>query len=260
MSYDTGFLIGLKASAHPRRHGRLSLRSARCSRSRAARGLRLLLVQRVQGDAGLPHASSRRSSGFRFAPRTLRKTRRKAEVVPSSRALLAAFVAFIAAAPFMLFQFHVALLNYIALATIIAWGLCCSPAWRASCPRPAGVRRHRRVHHRGGRHAVRRIAVGFRLVLALGLAAVVALFLGAGACASRVTTCRSPPWRGASPYFMFGNLEMLGKYTGISDVPRLRRAARRLRLGRNARPARSHRPTCSIRASDAPFGRCASAP
>src|SRR5258707_15804198 len=40
-----------------------------------------------------------------------------------ARALLATFVVFIAAAPFILPEFQVALLNYIGLATIVSLGL-----------------------------------------------------------------------------------------------------------------------------------------
>src|SRR5947199_7826542 len=40
-----------------------------------------------------------------------------------ARAVLAAFITFIAAAPFILPEFHVALLNYIALATMVSLGL-----------------------------------------------------------------------------------------------------------------------------------------
>src|SRR5258708_27273408 len=40
-----------------------------------------------------------------------------------ARALLGAFIAFIAAAPFILPEFQVALLNYIGLATMVSLGL-----------------------------------------------------------------------------------------------------------------------------------------
>src|SRR5258708_28112114 len=73
-------------------------------------------------------SSSRRSSGCHCA-RGMSKRRKKndataggARMIPA-RALLGAFIAFIAAAPFILPEFQVALLNYIGLATMVSLGL-----------------------------------------------------------------------------------------------------------------------------------------
>src|SRR5258708_30862898 len=73
-------------------------------------------------------SSSRRSSGCHCA-RGMSKRRKKndataggARMIPA-RALLGAFIAFIAAAPFILPEFQVALLNYIGLATMVSLSL-----------------------------------------------------------------------------------------------------------------------------------------
>ena len=139
-----------------------------------------------------------------------------------ARALLAAFVAFIAAAPFILSEFHVALLNYIALATMVSLGLVLLTG-------VAGVMSFGQQVFAGiAAYTTAVVATQYGgspwlgLVLALGLVAVVALFLGAITLrlSGHYLPISTLAW-GIAIYFMFGNLEMLGKYTGISDVPRL---------------------------------------
>src|SRR5204863_8354589 len=60
------------------------------------------------------------------------------------------------------------------------------------------------------------------LVLGLALVAVVALFLGAITLrlSGHYLPISTIAW-GIAIYFMFGNLELFGKYTGLPDVPRL---------------------------------------
>jgi len=62
------------------------------------------------------------------------------------------------------------------------------------------------------------------LALAVGLAlcGVVALFLGAITLrlSGHYLPISTIAW-GIAIYFMFGNLELFGKYTGVPDVPRL---------------------------------------
>ena len=47
--------------------------------------------------------------------------------ITRARFVLGAFLAFILVAPLVLLEFHVTLLNYIGLYSIVALGRCCSP-------------------------------------------------------------------------------------------------------------------------------------
>src|SRR6476660_3914651 len=96
-----------------------------------------------------------------------------------ARAVLGAFIAFIAAAPFILPEFHVALLNYIGLATIVSLGLVLLTG-------VAGVLSLGQQVFAGiAAYATAVIATNYggspwrRRVLGLALVGVLALFLGA---------------------------------------------------------------------------------
>src|SRR3954469_10191411 len=139
-----------------------------------------------------------------------------------ARALLAAFITFIAAAPFILPEFHVALLNYIALATMVSLGLVLLTG-------VAGVMSFGQQVFAGiAAYTTALITTKYggspwiALVLGLALVAVVALFLGAITLrlSGHYLPISTIAW-GIAIYFMFGNLEMFGKYTGLPDVPRL---------------------------------------
>src|SRR5436190_6174124 len=139
-----------------------------------------------------------------------------------ARALLAAFILFIAAAPFILSEFHVALLNYIALATMVSLGLVLLTG-------VAGVMSFGQQVFAGiAAYTTALITTKYGgspwigLMLGLALVAVVALFLGAITLrlSGHYLPISTIAW-GIAIYFMFGNLEVFGKYTGLPDVPRL---------------------------------------
>jgi branched-chain amino acid transport system permease protein len=139
-----------------------------------------------------------------------------------ARALLAAFVVFIAAAPFILPEFQVALLNYIGLATMVSLGLVLLTG-------VAGVMSFGQQVFAGiAAYTTAVITTKYggspwlALVLGLALVAVVALFLGAITLrlSGHYLPISTIAW-GIAIYFMFGNLELFGKYTGVPDVPRL---------------------------------------
>jgi branched-chain amino acid transport system permease protein len=138
------------------------------------------------------------------------------------RTLLAVFIAFIAAAPFILPEFHVALLNYIALATMVSLGLVLLTG-------VAGVMSFGQQVFAGlaayaTALATTKYGASPWLALVLGLAIVAAVALFLGAITLRLSGHYLPistiAW-GIAIYFMFGNFELFGKYTGVPDVPRI---------------------------------------
>ncbi len=138
-----------------------------------------------------------------------------------ARALLGAFIVFIAAAPFILPEFQVALLNYIGLATMVSLGLVLLTG-------VAGVMSFGQQVFAGiAAYTTAVITTKYGgspwLALAVGLAlvAMVALFLGAITLrlSGHYLPISTIAW-GIAIYFMFGNLELFGKYTGVPDVPR----------------------------------------
>jgi branched-chain amino acid transport system permease protein len=136
-------------------------------------------------------------------------------------ALLAAFVA-LAAAPFLLSEFHVALMNYIGLASIVTLGLVLLTGigGLTSFGQAAFVG----ISAYTSAVLTTRYGISPWLTLPAGLAltGVVALFLGA--ITLRLTGHFLPlctiAW-GIAIFFMFGNLEILGKYSGIAEIPPL---------------------------------------
>ena len=139
-----------------------------------------------------------------------------------ARAALAAFIAFIAVAPFILPEFHVALLNYIALATMVSLGLVLLTGI-------AGVMSFGQQVFAGiAAYTTAVITTKYggspwlALIVGLALVALVALFLGAITLrlSGHYLPISTIAW-GIAIYFLFGNLELFGKYTGVPDVPRL---------------------------------------
>jgi len=142
-------------------------------------------------------------------------------VIPA-RAALATFIAFIAVAPFILPEFHVALLNYIALATMVSLGLVLLTGI-------AGVMSFGQQVFAGiAAYTTAVITTKYggspwlALIVGLALVALVALFLGAITLrlSGHYLPISTIAW-GIAIYFLFGNLELFGKYTGVPDVPRL---------------------------------------
>jgi ABC-type branched-subunit amino acid transport system ATPase component/ABC-type branched-subunit amino acid transport system permease subunit len=140
-------------------------------------------------------------------------------VIPA-RAALAAFIAFVATAPLFLSEFQVTLMNYIGLATMIALGLVLLTG-------VAGVMSF-------GQQVFAGLAAYSTAVLTTkyaaspwggrlrGLAIVAAVSVFIGAITLRLSGHYLPistiAW-GIAIYFMFGNMELLGKHTGLPDLP-----------------------------------------
>lgn len=151
----------------------------------------------------------------------------------SGRLALACFMAFVATAPFFLSEFQVALMNYIGLATLIALGLVLLTG-------VAGVMSFGQQVFAGlaaYSTAVLTTKLGaspwLGLVLGLALVAVVALFLGAITLrlSGHYLPISTIAW-GIAIYFMFGNMELLGKHTGLPDLPSVSFAGILLDTGR----------------------------
>jgi len=137
-----------------------------------------------------------------------------------ARAALAAFIAFVAAAPLFLGEFQVTLMNYIGLATMIALGLVLLTG-------VAGVMSFGQQVFAGlaayaSAVLTTKYAASPWLGLLLGLAIVAAVSLFIGAITLRLSGHYLPistiAW-GIAIYFMFGNMELLGKHTGLPDLP-----------------------------------------
>ena len=137
-----------------------------------------------------------------------------------ARAALAMFVAFIATAPLFLAEFHVTLMNYIGLATMIALGLVLLTG-------VAGVMSFGQQVFVGiAAYATAVLTTKYgaspwiSLFASLLLVAVVSLFLGAITLrlSGHYLPISTLAW-GIAIYFLFGNMELLGKYTGIPDLP-----------------------------------------
>src|SRR5213082_2393620 len=127
-----------------------------------------------------------------------------------ARALLGAFVVFIAAAPYILPEFQVALLNYIGLATMVSLGLVLLTG-------VAGVMSFGQQVFAGlaaYTTAVLTTKYGsspwIALAIALALVGVVSLFLGAITLrlSGHYLPISTIAW-GIAIYFLFGNMELL---------------------------------------------------
>jgi branched-chain amino acid transport system permease protein len=139
-----------------------------------------------------------------------------------SRAVLAVFLLFIASAPLLLakFPFYVTLLNYIALATLVSLGLVLLTG-------VVGLMSF-------GQQAFIGLAAYTTAVLTtlygtspwIGLLAgmaITAIFgLTLGAISLRLSghylALSTIAW-GISLYYAFGNLQILGQFTGIDNIP-----------------------------------------
>ena len=137
-----------------------------------------------------------------------------------ARAALAAFAVFLLAAPYLLTEFQVTLMNYIGMATLIALGLVLLTG-------VAGVMSFGQQVFAGlaaYTSAVLTTKYGaspwITLFAGLALVAFVALFLGAITLrlSGHYLPISTIAW-GIAIYFMFGNMELLGKHTGLPDLP-----------------------------------------
>jgi ABC-type branched-subunit amino acid transport system ATPase component/ABC-type branched-subunit amino acid transport system permease subunit len=152
-------------------------------------------------------------------------------VIPA-RAALAAFALFVAVAPFILGEYQVALMNYIGMATLVALGLVLLTG-------VAGVMSFGQQVFAGlaaYTSAVLTTKYGaspwISLFAGLALVALVSLFLGAITLrlSGHYLPISTIAW-GIAIYFMFGNMELLGKHTGLPDVPPIAVGGLRLDTG-----------------------------
>ena len=139
-----------------------------------------------------------------------------------SHAALAAFVVFLVVAPSVLSEFYVTLMNYIGLATLVVLGLVLltGVAGLMSFGQQAFVGMG--AYATGVLTTVYSGSPWLGLAAGLGLAALIAL--GLGLITVRLSGHYLPistiAW-GISVYFVFGNLEVLGKYNGLGGIPAL---------------------------------------
>jgi branched-chain amino acid transport system permease protein len=140
--------------------------------------------------------------------------------VSRSRLVLGGFVCFILLAPLVLPEFHVTLLNYIGLYSIVALGLVLLTG-------VGGLTSFGQAAFVGlGAYTTAYLSTAYGwspwLTLPAGLALTFAVSLFLGLISLRLSGHYLPlgtiAW-GISLYFLFGNMEFLGGYTGISNIP-----------------------------------------
>jgi ABC-type branched-subunit amino acid transport system ATPase component/ABC-type branched-subunit amino acid transport system permease subunit len=139
-----------------------------------------------------------------------------------SHGTLGVFVLFLLAAPFLLSEFYVTLMNYIGLATLVTLGLVLLTG-------VAGLMSFGQQAFVGmGAYATGVLTTLYSgspwLGLLAGLALTGLVALGLGAITVRLSGHYLPlctiAW-GISVYFVFGNLEVLGRYNGLQGIPAL---------------------------------------
>ncbi len=149
-----------------------------------------------------------------------------------ARAALLAVAAFVATAPLVLSEFQVTLLNYIGLASMIALGLVLLTGI-------AGVMSFGQQVFAGlAAYATAVLTTKYAaspwLGLVAGLAIVGAVSLFLGAITLRLSGHYLPistiAW-GIAIYFLFGNMELLGKHTGLPSLPPISLGGARLDTG-----------------------------
>jgi branched-chain amino acid transport system permease protein len=140
--------------------------------------------------------------------------------VIAPRAALGLFVVFLFAAPFVLSEFYVTLMNYIGLATLVTLGLVLLTG-------VAGLMSFGQQAFVGiGAYATGVFTTFYSgspwLGLAAGFACTGLVALGLGLITVRLSGHYLPlstiAW-GISAYFVFGNLEVLGGYNGLQGIP-----------------------------------------
>ncbi len=135
---------------------------------------------------------------------------------------LLAFVALLVVAPFVLSEFYVTLMNYIGLAALVTLGLVLLTG-------VAGLMSFGQQAFVGiGAYATGVVTTAYGgspwLGLAAGLGMTAFVALGLGLITVRLSGHYLPlstiAW-GISAYFLFGNLEVLGRYNGLPGIPAL---------------------------------------
>ena len=152
-----------------------------------------------------------------------------------SRTALGIFVSSVLVAPFVLSEFHVTLMNYIGLATLITLGLVLltGVAGLMSFGQQAFVGIG--AYATGVLTAVHGGSPWLGLAVGLAITGVVATVLGL--ITVRLSGYYLPlstiAW-GISVYFVFGNLDILGKHNGLQGVPALQVAGWTMDTGRSS--------------------------
>ena len=150
-----------------------------------------------------------------------------------ARMALGLFLAFLLAAPLVLPEFHVTLLNYIGLYSIVALGLVLLTGI-------GGLTSFGQAAFVGmGAYTSAYLCTAYGLspwlTLAIGLALTFAVSLFLGFITLRLSGHYLPlgtiAW-GISLFYLFGNMEFLGGYTGISSLPEINLLGRTLDTGR----------------------------
>ena len=140
--------------------------------------------------------------------------------VTRARFALGVFIAFILIAPLLLPEFHVTLLNYIGLYSIVALGLVLLTG-------VGGLTSFGQAAFVGlGAYTTAYLTTSFgvspwvTLLLGLALTFVISLFLGfiSLRLSGHYLPLGTIAWS-ISLYYLFGNMEFLGGYTGISSLP-----------------------------------------
>ena len=138
----------------------------------------------------------------------------------AARAPFALFLAFLAGAPFVLPEFYVTLMNFIGLATLVTLGLVLLTG-------VAGLMSFGQQVFVGlGAYTTAVLATKYGvspwLTLGAGLAVTALAALALGLITVRLSGHYLPlstlAW-GIALYYLFGNLQLLGKHDGIQDIP-----------------------------------------
>ena len=136
--------------------------------------------------------------------------------------LLALFLAFIATAPLYVAEFHVTLLNYIGLATLVSLGLVVltGVVGLISFGQQAFV--GLAAYTTAVMTTVWGLSPWLGLATALALTAFAAVILGfiSLRLSGHYLALSTIAW-GIAAYFMFGNIALLGQHNGLSNLPHL---------------------------------------
>ena len=136
------------------------------------------------------------------------------------RAALASFVALLVVAPFLVGEFTITLMNYIGLATLVTLGLVLLTGVAGLMSFGQQVFVGLGAYATGV--ATTLYGVSPWIGLAAGLALTAAVALGLGAVTVRLSGHYLPlstiAW-GLAAYFLFGNLEVIGRHDGLQGIP-----------------------------------------
>ena len=139
-----------------------------------------------------------------------------------SRALLAVFLALIATAPLLLakFPFYVTLLNYIALATLVSLGLVLLTGVVGLMSFGQQAFTGMAAYATAVLTTMYGTSPWITLLAALAITAIAGLVLGLISLrlSGHYLALSTIAW-GISLYYVFGNLQILGQFTGIDNIP-----------------------------------------